>query len=85
VAVTKIDNGIPGLAPGKADELFEKVKSIREFAETFDKKSRTVIEEARRSLLDISQAAIGVTHKLDPQGGESENPRPPRKPNPRRQ
>jgi phospholipid/cholesterol/gamma-HCH transport system substrate-binding protein len=84
-AVTKIDNIMLGLAPGKADELFEKVKSIREFTETFDKKSRTVIEEARRSLLDISQAAIGVTHKLDPQAGEGENPRPPRKPNPRHQ
>jgi phospholipid/cholesterol/gamma-HCH transport system substrate-binding protein len=84
-AVTKIDNSMPGLAQGKADELFEKVKSIREFTETFDKKSRTVIEEARRSLLDISQAAIGVTRKLDPQAGEGENPRPPRKPNPRHQ
>jgi len=84
-AVTKIDNSIPGLAQGKADELFEKVKSIREFAETFDRKSRTVIDEGRRTLLDISQAAIGVTRKLDPQAGEGENPRPPRKPNPRRQ
>jgi phospholipid/cholesterol/gamma-HCH transport system substrate-binding protein len=84
-AIAKIDSIMPGLADGKADELFEKVKSIREFAETFDKKSRTVIEEGRRSLLDISQAAIGVTRKLDPQAGEGENPRPPRKPNPRRQ
>jgi phospholipid/cholesterol/gamma-HCH transport system substrate-binding protein len=84
-AVTKIDNSIPGLAQGKAYELFEKVKSIRESAETFDRKSRTVIDEGRRTLLDISQAAIGVTRKLDPQAGEGENPRPPRKPNPRRQ
>ena len=84
-AMTKIDNIMPGLAEGKADELFEKVKSIREFAETFDKKSRTVIEESRRSLLDISQAAIKVTRKLDPQAGDGDNPAPPRKPIPRRQ
>jgi phospholipid/cholesterol/gamma-HCH transport system substrate-binding protein len=84
-AMTKIDNLMPGLAHGKADELFEKVKAIREFAESFDKKSRIVIEEGRRSLLDISQAAIRVTRKIDPQAGEGDNPAPPRKPNPRRQ
>ena len=83
-AVTKIDNSIPGLAPGKADELFEKVKSIREFAETFDKKSRTVIEEARRSLLDISQGAVKVTRKFDPEAVSGDNPPPPRKPHQRR-
>lgn len=83
-AMTKIDNFIPGIADGKADELFEKVKSIREFAETFDKKSATVIEEGRRTLLDISQSAIKVTRKFDPQTG-GDNPAPPRKPNPKRQ
>jgi phospholipid/cholesterol/gamma-HCH transport system substrate-binding protein len=84
-AVTKIDNIMPGLAEGKADDLFEKMKSIREFAETFNKKSGAVIEEGRRTLLDISQAAIRATHKFDPQAGESDNPPPPRKPNPKRQ
>jgi phospholipid/cholesterol/gamma-HCH transport system substrate-binding protein len=83
-AVTKIDNIMPGVAYGKADELFEKLKSIREFAETFDKKSRIVIEEGRRSLLDISRAAIKVTRKIDPQAGEGDTPAPPRRPPPRR-
>ena len=82
-AMTKIDNIMPGLADGKVDELFEKVKSIREFAETFDKKSGAFIEEGRRSLLDISQAAIKVTRKFDPQSGGDDNPAPARKPNPR--
>jgi phospholipid/cholesterol/gamma-HCH transport system substrate-binding protein len=83
-AMTKIDNIMPGVAYGKADELFEKLKSIREFAETFDKKSRIAIEEGRRSLLDISQAAIKVTRKIDPQAGEGDTPAPPRRPPPRR-
>lgn len=84
-AMTKIDSIMPGIADGKADELFEKVKSIREFAETFDKKSAAVIEEGRRTLLDISQSAIKVTRKFDPQTGEGDSPAPPRKPNPKRQ
>jgi phospholipid/cholesterol/gamma-HCH transport system substrate-binding protein len=84
-AMTKIDNLIPGLAEGKADELFERLKEIQEFAETFNRKSALVIDEGRRTLLDISQSAIKVTRKLDPQAGEDDNPRPPRKPNPKRQ
>jgi phospholipid/cholesterol/gamma-HCH transport system substrate-binding protein len=84
-AMTKIDNIMPGVADGKADELFEKVKSIREFAETFNKKSGAFIEEARRSLLDISQSAIKVTRKFDPQTGGGDNPAPPRKPDRKRQ
>ncbi len=85
-AMTKVDGIMPGLADGKVDELFEKVKSIREFAETFNKKSAVVMEEGRRSLLDISQAAIKVTRKFDPQAVSGDNaPAPPRKPNPKRQ
>ena len=84
-AMTKIDNIMPGVADGKADELFEKVKSIREFAETFNKKSGAFIEEGRRSLLDISQSAIKVTRKFDPQTGGGDNPAPPRKPDRKRQ
>jgi phospholipid/cholesterol/gamma-HCH transport system substrate-binding protein len=80
-AMTKIDNVVPGLANGKADELFEKVKSIRELAESFNKKSGVLMEEGRRSLLDISQAAIKVTRKFDPQAASGDNPpAPPRKP-----
>jgi len=54
--MTRIDDVVPGLADGKPDELFEKVKSIRELAESFNKKSGAFMEEGRRSLLDISQA-----------------------------
>jgi phospholipid/cholesterol/gamma-HCH transport system substrate-binding protein len=84
-AVTKVDNFVPGLAEGKADELFEKLKEIREFADTFNRKSAIVIEEGRRTLLDISQSAVKVTRKFDPQAAEGENPPPPRRPNPKRQ
>ncbi len=84
-AMTRIDNVVPGLADGKADELFEKVKSIRELAESFNKRSGVFMEEGRRSLVDISQAAIKVTRKFDPQAGSGDNPSPPRKPSQKRQ
>ena len=84
-AMTKIDNIMPGVADGKADELFERVKAIREFAETFNKKSGAFIEEGRRSLLDISEGAVKVTRKFDPQAVSGGNPPPPRKPNRKRQ
>jgi phospholipid/cholesterol/gamma-HCH transport system substrate-binding protein len=83
-AMTRIDGIMPGLADGKADELFEKVKTIRELAETFNKKSGALMEEGRRSLLDISQAAIKVTRKFDPQAVSGDNPPPPRRPNQKR-
>jgi phospholipid/cholesterol/gamma-HCH transport system substrate-binding protein len=79
-AMTKIDNVVPSLADGKADELFQKVKTIRELAESFDKKTATVMEEGRRSLADISQAAIKVTRKFNPGAVSDDAPRPPRKP-----
>jgi phospholipid/cholesterol/gamma-HCH transport system substrate-binding protein len=84
-AMTKIDNVVPGMADGKADELFRKVKSIRELAESFNKRSGALMEEGRRSLLDISQAAIKVTRKFDPQAGSGETPPPPRRPSQKRQ
>jgi phospholipid/cholesterol/gamma-HCH transport system substrate-binding protein len=84
-AMTKIDNVVPSLADGKADELFRKVKSIRELAESFNKRSGALMEEGRRSLLDISQAAIKVTRKFDPQAGSVETPPPPRRPSQKRQ
>jgi phospholipid/cholesterol/gamma-HCH transport system substrate-binding protein len=84
-AMTKIDNIVPGLADGKPDELFEKVKTIRELAESFNKKSGALMEEGRRSLVDVSQAAIKVTRKLNPQAVTGDNPPPPRKPNQKRE
>jgi len=83
-AITKIDGVVPGLADGKPDELFQKVKSIRELAESFNKKSAAFMEEGRRSLVDISQSAIKVTRKFEPQAGTADNP-PPRKPSQKRQ
>ena len=84
-AMTKVDNLVPGLANGRTDELFEKVKTIRELADSFNKKSARVMEEGRRSLLDISEAAVKVTRKFDPQAVSGGNPPPPRKPNQKRQ
>jgi phospholipid/cholesterol/gamma-HCH transport system substrate-binding protein len=84
-AMAKIDRVVPGLLRGNADELYEKVKSIRELAESFNKKSGVLMEEGRRSLADISESANKVTRKFDPQGVSDDNPRPPRKPNQKRQ
>jgi phospholipid/cholesterol/gamma-HCH transport system substrate-binding protein len=83
-AVSKIDNIVPGLANGEDGELFQKVKSIRELADSFNKRSGAFIEEGRRSLLDISQAAVKVTRKFDPEAASGDNPPPPRKPHQRR-
>jgi phospholipid/cholesterol/gamma-HCH transport system substrate-binding protein len=83
-AMTRVDELLPGFSDGNTDVLFEKVKSIRELAESFNKRSGAFMEEGRRSLLDISQAAIKVTRKLDPQAVGGESPAPPRKPNRKR-
>ena len=84
-AMAKIDNAVPGLADGKADELFQKVRSIRELAESFNKRSGALMEEGHRSLLDISQAAIKVTRKFEPQAGSGDSATPPRIPSQKRQ
>jgi phospholipid/cholesterol/gamma-HCH transport system substrate-binding protein len=63
----KIEGVVPGLANGKDGELFQKVKSIHELAESFNKRSAIFMEEGRRSLLDIDEAAIRVTRKFDGQ------------------
>jgi len=81
-AMTRIDDLVPGLAKGSADDLYDKVRNIRELADSFNKRSAAVMEEGRRSLVDISQAAIKVTRKFDPQAVSGDNPAPPR--NPRR-
>jgi phospholipid/cholesterol/gamma-HCH transport system substrate-binding protein len=44
-----------------------------------------VMEEGRRTLLDISQAAIKVTRKFDPQAAGADNPPPPRRSTQKRQ
>ncbi len=60
------------------------MRTIRELAESFNKRSGAFMEEGRRSLLDISQAAVKVTRKFDPQTVSGENPPPPWKPNQKR-
>jgi len=84
-AMAKIDNLVPGLGSGSADELYDKVRTIRELAESFNKRSGAFMEEGRRSLLDISQAAIKVTRKFDPQAVSGDNPPAPRPPRQKRQ
>jgi phospholipid/cholesterol/gamma-HCH transport system substrate-binding protein len=79
-AISRIDNLLPGFSDGKAEELFEKIRDLREFAETFNKKSGVIIEEARHTLLDISQAAVKVTRKFDSPSGDADNPASPRRP-----
>ena len=76
-AVTKIENVIPGVTDGKADELFAKVKALREFADTTKKKSAAFTENSRQTLRDISDAADKMSMKLDPQGATVAPRRPP--------
>jgi phospholipid/cholesterol/gamma-HCH transport system substrate-binding protein len=83
-AMSRIDSVVPGLADGTPDQLFQKVKSIRELAESFNKRSGAFMEEGRRSLVDISQAAIKVTRKFEPQAAGEAAPAPPRKPSQKR-
>src|SRR2546423_10019066 len=64
----KADNlmlGLNTLAGGKeGGELFQAVKSIRELAEDFDKRSGLLIADGRRTLGDISRAVINLDRNL---------------------
>jgi phospholipid/cholesterol/gamma-HCH transport system substrate-binding protein len=62
----KISNAIPGFADGKADELFEKMKSLRELADTYKQKTATLMEDGRRMLADVSEGANNFARKIDP-------------------
>jgi phospholipid/cholesterol/gamma-HCH transport system substrate-binding protein len=51
--------GLNTLAGGKdGGELFQAVKSIRELADDFDKRSGALMTDGRRTLGDISRAVI---------------------------
>ena len=76
--IAKIDGIVPGLANGKDGELFQKLKSIRELAESFNKRSAVFMEEGRRTLLDISEGASQLDRKIDPQPRVRNTPAPPR-------
>jgi phospholipid/cholesterol/gamma-HCH transport system substrate-binding protein len=85
--LAKIDNVVPGLADGKDGELFQKLKSLHELAESFNKRSAVFLEEGRRTLLDIDESAIKVTRKFagQPVADAPALPGPRRKPAPRAQ
>jgi len=82
--VSKVEGAIPGLADGKADDLFEKLRSLRELADTFRHKSAAVMEDGRRTLLDISQGAQKMDRKFEPQGAGPPPATPPRRPQQKR-
>jgi phospholipid/cholesterol/gamma-HCH transport system substrate-binding protein len=48
--------GLNGIAGGHGGELAQMVKSIRELAEDFDKRSGALMADGRRTLGDISRA-----------------------------
>jgi phospholipid/cholesterol/gamma-HCH transport system substrate-binding protein len=81
-AIRGLDNFVPGLADGKTEALYEKIRSLHELADTFRHKSATILEEGRRTLADISESAIKVTRKLDPQAPVASPPAAPRQPKP---
>jgi phospholipid/cholesterol/gamma-HCH transport system substrate-binding protein len=64
--MAKIDDAIPGLADGKTEELYEKVKALREMADSFRQKSDKLMEESRQTLLDLSETANNMTRKMNP-------------------
>lgn len=75
-AVTKIEGVVPGFVDGNADELFEQVKGLHELADTMKRKSASFLEDTRRSLLDVSEAA----NKMSGTPAPAAALRPPRKP-----
>jgi len=78
-AVAKIEGVVPGFVDGKADELFEKMKALRELADTMKKKSATLMEEGRKTLLELSEAANKMSGQIVPQGVAATPLRPPRR------
>jgi len=82
--VSKVEGAIPGFADGRPDELLQKVQSLRELADTFKQKSATVIEEGRRTLLDVSQTAQKMDRKFEPQAAGAAQTAPPRRPQQKR-
>ncbi len=82
--VSKVEGAIPGLADGKAIELYEKLQALRELADTFRQKSAIVLEDGRRTLLDISQSAQKIDRKFDPPAAGAVQAAAPRRPQQKR-
>jgi phospholipid/cholesterol/gamma-HCH transport system substrate-binding protein len=79
----RITNALPGFVDGKAEELFEKMKSLRELADTYKKKAATFMEDGRKMLSDLSESANNMTRKIDP--AALPPPAPSRRPQQKRQ
>jgi phospholipid/cholesterol/gamma-HCH transport system substrate-binding protein len=79
----RITNALPGFADGKTEELFEKMKSLRELADTYKKKADTFMDDGRKMLSDLSESANNMTRKIDPSA--LPRPAPPRRPQQKRQ
>src|SRR6202041_2535588 len=92
VVMGKADNlmlGLDTLAGGKeGGELFLTVKSIRELAEDFDKRSGPLMSDGRRTLGDISRAVnnldrtptrllFGAGNSTSPAAASASTPTPP--------
>jgi phospholipid/cholesterol/gamma-HCH transport system substrate-binding protein len=79
--IAKIEGVVPGFADGKTEELYEKLRSLREMADTFKQKSAKLMEEGRQTLHDISDAANRMDFKFDPQaqGANARLAAPPRR------
>src|ERR1700761_3204824 len=79
----RITNALPGFSDGKAEELFEKMKSLRELADTYKKKAATFMDDGRKMLADLSESANNWTRKIDPSAAPAAAP--PRRPQQKRQ
>ena len=73
--MAKIGGVLPGLSDGKTEELFEKLKSLRELADTYKQKTATLMEDGRRMLADVSEGANNFARKIDPQSVPAAAPR----------
>jgi phospholipid/cholesterol/gamma-HCH transport system substrate-binding protein len=73
--VTRIDNAIPGFSDGDAEGLLQKVKSIRELADSFRQKSAKVMDDSRQTLLDISEGANAWSDKMEGRSMMAPGPR----------
>jgi phospholipid/cholesterol/gamma-HCH transport system substrate-binding protein len=65
--IAKIEGAVPGFADGRTEELYDKLRSLREMADTFKLKSTKLMEEGRQTLRDISDAANKWDLKNNPQ------------------
>jgi phospholipid/cholesterol/gamma-HCH transport system substrate-binding protein len=63
--VTRIDHAVPGFSDGEPDAALQRVKTIRELADSFRRKSASVMEQSRQTLLDISDGANAWSSKIE--------------------